>query len=154
MKKYILVLALLINSACAWAQADVQLYFDAPATHFTQALPLGNGRLGAMVFGNTNKERIVLNEISMWSGSVLDGNRNEAYKALPQIQKLLQEEKNKEAQELLQQKFTAAGKGSGHGNGANVKFGAYQTLGDLFITYHDTTAPVTHYKRLLQDDKA
>lgn len=154
MKKYISFLAVLVLYIPAFAQADVQLLFGEPASHFTQSLPLGNGRLGAMVFGNTNKERIVLNEISMWSGGVEDPNRKDAYEALPVIQKLLQQEKNKEAQELLQQKFTAAGKGSGHGNGANVKFGAYQTLGDLFITYHDTAAPVTTYKRTLQVDKA
>ena len=153
--RYIIIINLCFSfCVSAWAQADVQLLFEAPATHFTQSLPLGNGRLGAMVFGNYNQDRIVLNEISMWSGGVEDPNRKDAYQSLPAIQKLLQEEKNKEAQELLQQKFTAAGKGSGHGNGANVKFGSYQTLGDLLITYRDTTAPVTHYKRTLQIDKA
>ena len=136
------------------AQADVQLVFDAPAMHFTQSLPLGNGRLGAMIFGNPVKDRIVLNEISMWSGGVEDPNRNDAYQSLPVIQQLLKEEKNKEAQALLQQKFTAAGKGSGHGNGANVKFGCYQTLGDLLITYRDTTTPLTLYRRTLHLDRA
>ncbi len=154
MTRFILLLIGFALHTCLWAQADVQLYFDAPATHFTQSLPLGNGRLGAMVFGGTTTDRIVLNEISMWSGGVEDPNRKEAHEALPQIQKLLQQEKNREAQELLQQKFTAAGKGSGHGNGANVKFGAYQTLGDLLITYHDTAALLTNYKRVLQIDKA
>jgi len=154
MKKYLLFFLFIISSVFTYAQADVQLLFDAPASHFTQSLPLGNGRLGAMVFGNPNKERIVLNEISMWSGGVEDPNRKDAYEALPVIQSLLLQEKNKEAQELLQQKFTAAGKGSGHGNGANVKFGAYQTLGDLLITYRDTLTPVTAYRRILQIDKA
>ncbi|WP_121354355.1 glycoside hydrolase family 95 protein [Flavisolibacter nicotianae] len=136
------------------AQADVQVKFDSPATHFTQALPLGNGRLGAMVFGGTSQERIVLNEISMWSGGVEDPNRHDAHEHLPEIQRLLQQEKNKEAQDLLQRYFTCAGKGSGNGSGAHVKFGCYQTLGDLFIRWHDTAAAVTAYNRVLQLDKA
>jgi len=136
------------------AQSDVQIKFNAPASHFTQSLPLGNGRLGAMVFGGTNTERIVLNEISMWSGGVEDPNRHDAHQYLPEIQQLLKEEKNKEAQELLQKHFTSAGNGSGYGNGAKVKFGCYQILSDLFIKWHDTGAAVTDYSRILQIDKA
>lgn len=136
------------------AQGDVQIKFDAPASHFTQSLCMGNGRLGAMIFGGTNQERIVLNEISMWSGGVEDPNRHDAHQYLPTIQHLLIEEKNKEAQALLQKHFTAAGKGSGNGNGANVKFGCYQVLADLFINWQDTTGQVTDYNRILELDKA
>ncbi|MGN6163976.1 MAG: glycoside hydrolase family 95 protein [Flavisolibacter sp.] len=142
------------NNAALLAQSDVQIKFDAPAAHFTQSLPLGNGRLGAMVFGGFNKERIVLNENSMWSGGVEDPNRHDAYQYLPTIQQLLKEGKNKEAQELLQKHFTAAGKGSGYGNGAKVKFGCYQILADLSINWHDTNTIVTDYNRVLQIDKA
>ena len=137
-----------------FAQSDLQLKFDSPASKFTQSIPLGNGRLGAMVFGGTNNERIVLNEISMWSGGVQDPNRHDAHKYFPEIQKLLQEEKNKEAQELLQKYFVCAGRGSGNGNGANVKYGSYQILSDLFISWRDTNSIVTDYKRTLQIDKA
>ncbi|HUC80716.1 MAG TPA: glycoside hydrolase family 95 protein [Flavisolibacter sp.] len=138
----------------AAGQTDVQLRFDAPATHFTQSLPLGNGRLGAMVFGGKNTERIVLNEISMWSGGVENPDRQDAHQYLQPIQKLLQEEKNKEAQELLQKHFVAAGKGSGWGNGNKVKYGSYQILSDLFIHWEDTVGTVTDYKRVLKIDKA
>lgn len=136
------------------AQSDVQLRFHEPATHFTQSIPLGNGRLGAMVFGDVNRDRIVLNEISMWSGGVEDPNRHDAHKYLGSIQQLLKEEKNEEAQQLLQKHFTSAGKGSGHGNGSKVKFGCYQILADLFIGWHDTSKKVTDYNRILQLDKA
>lgn len=145
---------LFMPAICLFAQADVQLRFEAPAVHFTQSLPLGNGRLGAMVFGGTATERIVLNEISMWSGGTEDPNRPDAHRYLPAIQTLLSEEKNKEAQDLLQQHFVAAGKGSGHGNGKKEKFGCYQTLGDLFIRWHDTTGAVSDYHRILQIDSA
>lgn len=51
------------------ADCTTVLWYETPATDFHQALPLGNGRIGAMVFGGVNEERIVLNESSMWSGS-------------------------------------------------------------------------------------
>jgi alpha-L-fucosidase 2 len=143
-----------LSISLLFAQSDLQLKFESPASQFTQSIPLGNGRLGAMVFGGTNQERIVLNEKSMWSGGVEDPNRHDAYKYLPEIQKLLQEEKNKEAQELLQKYFVCAGKGSGNGNGAHVKYGCYQILSDLFINWADTNSVVTNYKRTLQIDKA
>src|SRR6185312_11338185 len=154
MKKPLFIIVLVFACISASAQPDMEVRFDAPATHFTQSIPLGNGQLGAMVFGNPNRERIVLNEKSMWSGGVEDPNRHDAYKYLPEIQKLLQEEKNKEAQELLQQHFVCAGKGSGNGNGARVKYGCYQILSDLFINWRDTNSIVTDYKRTLQIDKA
>ena len=153
-KLYFFIILFCFSNTGLLAQSNVQIKFDAPATHFTQSLPLGNGRLGAMVFGGFNKERIVLNENSMWSGGVEDPNRHDAHQYLPTIQQLLKEGKNKEAQELLQKHFTSAGKGSGYGNGAKVKFGCYQILADLFINWHDTNTIVTDYNRVLQIDKA
>lgn len=111
------------------------LWFDAPATRFHESLPLGNGRIGAMVFGGVGEERIVLNESSVWSGSPDDGNRPDAHKALPEIRRLLLEGRNAEAEQLVNENFTCQGKGSGHGNGANVPFGCYQTLGDLKLRF-------------------
>ncbi len=136
------------------AQADVTMLFKEPARHFTASAPLGNGRLGAMVFGNPNSERIVLNEISMWSGGVDDENNYEAYKTLPELRRLLLEGKNIEAQDLLQKHFVCNGPGSGSGNGANVKFGCYQTVGDLRINWLDTAASFSNYSRNLRLDSA
>ena len=136
------------------AQSDVTVRFSEPARHFTAAAPLGNGRLGAMVFGNTDRERIVLNEISMWSGGIQDADSKEAAAYLPKIQQLLLEGKNIEAQKVLQQYFICQGPGSGSGNGANVKFGCYQTLGDLFIQWKDTVSAVRNYQRQLKLDSA
>ena len=107
-----------------------------------------------MVFGNTNRERIVLNEISMWSGGVQDADSREAGQYLPQIRQLLLDGKNIEAQKMLQQYFICQGPGSGSGNGANVKFGCYQTLGDLFIQWKDTASAVRNYRRWLRLDSA
>ncbi len=72
----------------SYAQSNQQVVFDAPAKHFTESIPLGNGRLGAMVFGNPAQERIVLNEGSMWSGGVENPNRSDAHQYLPEIQNL------------------------------------------------------------------
>ena len=113
------------------AQDSQRLWFDQPATHFTRSLPLGNGRLGAMIFGGVAEERIVLNESSVWSGSRQDADRADAHQALPEIRRLLLEGRNVEAEAMVNQHFTCQGPGSGHGNGANVPFGCYQTLGNL-----------------------
>ena len=64
--------------------AETTIWFDTAATNFTESTPLGNGRLGAMMFGGVNEERIVLNESSVWSGSRQDADRPNAYKVLPE----------------------------------------------------------------------
>ena len=67
---------------CVAAQAstppETTIWFDTPATNFTESTPLGNGRLGAMMFGGFDEERIVLNESSVWSGSHQDADRPDA----------------------------------------------------------------------------
>ena len=145
---------LFLYSAHLRAQNDVRMLFKEPAGNYHAASPLGNGRLGAMVFGGTNRERIVLNEISMWSGGVQDADDPNAINYLPQIRQLLLEGRNAEAQHLMQAHFICKGKGSGSGLGANVKYGCYQTLGDLFINWADGHLPVQNYQRILRLDSA
>lgn len=123
---------------------EVVLWYDAPATNWNEALPVGNGRLGAMVFGGTSRERIQLNEESVWCrmGGYEDSNGREA---LPRVRELLFEGRYKEAQdlaasELLQERLPT---------GTN----AYQTLGDITILYDDTSA-VSDYRRELRLDSA
>ena len=110
-------------------------FFDKPAKVWEETLPLGNGRIGLMPDGQINKENIVLNEISMWSGSKQDTDNTEAYKSLAQIRKLLFEGKNDEAQYLMYKTFVCKGQGSGKGNGADTPYGSYQLLGNLVIEY-------------------
>ncbi|HMS56681.1 MAG TPA: glycoside hydrolase family 95 protein, partial [Fimbriimonadaceae bacterium] len=128
------------------------LWFDKPATHFTESCAIGNGRLGAMLFGGFESERIVLNESTMWSGSPQDADRAEAHKALPEIRRLLQEGKNAEAQELLQREFICKGAGSGLGNGKDVPFGCYQVLANLNLDFGHANG--SNYERVLDLDKA
>lgn len=146
---------LLAMSGTSHAQSsDIQLYFKKPAASFQEALPLGNGRLGALIGGNPNKDKITLNEISLWSGGVQDADNENAHNSLKPIQDYLLKGQNKEAQELLQQQFVAKGAGSGSGNGRNVSYGCYQTMGELLISWKDTTAAYSDYHRTLNLEKA
>jgi alpha-L-fucosidase 2 len=126
--------------------SETTIWFDAPAKNFTESSPLGNGRLGAMMFGGVDDERIVLNESSVWSGSRQDADRPDAYKVLPEIQTLLLEGKNPEAEALVNANFTCKGPGSGGG-----QYGCYQVLGNLHLSFFpgDTNALVTNYRREL-----
>jgi alpha-L-fucosidase 2 len=126
--------------------SETTIWFDAPAKNFTESSPLGNGRLGAMMFGGVNEERIVLNESSVWSGSPQDADRPNAYKVLPEIKKLLLEGKNPEAETLANANFTCKGPGSSGG-----QYGCYQVLGNLHLSFFpgDTNAPITNYRREL-----
>ncbi|TWT91027.1 hypothetical protein Mal64_14260 [Pseudobythopirellula maris] len=131
------------------------MVFDAPAERFTESCPLGNGRLGAMVFGGVERERVVLNESGMWSGSPQEADRPNAHEALPEIRRLLLEGKNAEAEELVNRNFTCAGEGSGRGTGKEVPYGCYQTLGDLEIELrHAGPAETRGYRRELDFETA
>ncbi len=125
------------------------IWFDQPASHFTESLPLGNGRLGAMVFGGIEHEQIVLNEQSLWSGSPQDADRPDAAEALPEIRRLLLEGRNREAQELVRRRFTCQGPGSNHARGAAVRYGSYQVLGTLRLAFVRQSSGASDYRRAL-----
>jgi alpha-L-fucosidase 2 len=132
------------------AESDTVIWFDTPAKNFSESCPLGNGRLGAMVLGGVNEERIILNESSVWSGSKQDADREGASKVLPEIRRALLEGKNGEAEHLVNENFTCKGPGSGQGNGAKVNFGCYQVLGNLHLLFYGgPDTPVTNYRREL-----
>ena len=114
---------------------DLEFHFDEPAACWEEMLPLGNGRLGIMPDGGITKESIVLNDITLWSGKVADYTNPDAKAALTEIQRLLLEDKNYEAQELVYKTFTCSNKGSNWGNGALSNFGCFQTLGNITLNY-------------------
>lgn len=128
---------------------DLTIWFDKPATGFTQSLPLGNGRLGAMVFGGVADERIILNEGTLWSGSTQDSDKPDAASFLPEIRRLLIEGKNAEAEALVYKNFTARGAGSARGRGKDAQYGSYQVLGDLRLKFAGGDANVSNYRRSL-----
>lgn len=131
----------------SYGQNLLRLWYTKPAEVWEETLPLGNGRLGMMPDGGVNKENIVLNDITMWSGAPQDANNYEAYKQLPEIRRLLLAGKNDQAQALIDQSFICTGKGS-----ADVPFGCYQVLGNLHLDYsYGGKGPVkyTAYRREL-----
>ena len=93
-----------------------------------KAFPVGNGFLGAMVYGGVNTERIQLNEKSLWSGSPEDGNNQDAYPSLDKIRQLIWAGKYKEATLLTEKTQICSGAGSGKGNGAGVPYGSFRHL--------------------------
>ncbi len=94
---------------------------------------MGNGRLGAMMFGGVDEERIVLNESSVWSGSRQDADRPDAYKVLPEIQKLLLAGKNPEAEALVNANFTCQGPGSGAATSIRLLSSPRQPASVIFV---------------------
>ena len=115
--------------------SSMEFHFDEAAACWEETLPLGNGRLGIMPDGGVNRENIVLNDITLWSGKVADYSNPKAKESLPEIQRLLLEDKNYEAHELVYKTFTCSNKGSNWGNGALSNFGCFQTLGNITIDY-------------------
>ena len=99
------------------------LWFDSPATKWDEALPVGNGRLGAMVFGGVAEERIQLNENTYWTGGPYSTVVKGGYKALPEIQKLVFEGKYLDAHNLLGRKLM----------GYPVEQQKYQSLANLHL---------------------
>lgn len=116
-----------------------------------KALPVGNGFIGAMVFGDVNMERIQLNEKSLWSGSPDDNNNPDAFASLGKIRELLFAGKYREATELTLKTQVCKGAGSGHGNGADVPFGCFQTLGDLWLNFGDSSEYSEYHRELNLD---
>lgn len=122
----------------------LKLRFSSPAAMWEETLPLGNGRLGAMPDGSIDRELIVLNEESMWSGSEWDPANPEAAKWLPVIREELKKGNNLEAQKLTYEHFVCSGRG-----GSNPRYGCYQTLGKLEIDYGPMSLTGEDYHREL-----
>jgi alpha-L-fucosidase 2 len=121
------------------------LWFEKPAAEWNEALPVGNGRLGAMVFGGAATERLQLNESSVWTGNGDDFVNPEAKDALPKVRSLLFAGKYAEAKNLAQEKMM--------GNKKN--WSRYQTLGDLYIDFgKEHAAHISEYQRSLDLDSA
>lgn len=157
MKKNLLSLLALaaIFMGCAQTQKvstrEMQLLYDKPANVWEATLPLGNGRIGMMPDGEIDKEHIVLNDITMWSGSMdKDALNPDAINYLPKIRELLLQGKNVDAQNMMYEHFRCGGLGSAHGSAKDAPYGCFQMLGDLNLSYsYPATDSVTGYQRTL-----
>jgi alpha-L-fucosidase 2 len=134
--------ALGFSSLCR-AEDDnaLKLWYRQPAQQWTQALPVGNGRLAAMVFGSVSKEHIQLNEDTVWSGDKRDRSNPEASKSVPEIRRLLQEGHPAEAQALADRTMISIPRA----------LPVYQTLGDLWLDF-GAVPESSNYRRELNLD--
>jgi len=137
-------------SAAADARMDVAgvrldpstaLWYDQPAAQWIEALPLGNGRLGAMFHGGTASERIVLNDITVWSGGPQpDANRPDGWEHLAEIRQAIREGRYKDAEGMCDRFLTCR---------ANYDENKFQMLADLNFAFELPAGQVGHYRRWL-----
>ena len=135
------ILSLTTAMATAQKQLPMRLWYDQPARYFEESLPIGNGKLGALVYGGTDTCLIHLNDITLWTGKPVDQNEGAgAAKWIPEIRKALFAEDYARADSLQL-----------HVEGHNSQF--YQPLGSLYIIDHNKGA-VSQYRRVLDLDSA
>lgn len=120
------------------------LWYKSPAQDWNEALPIGNGRLGGMIYGHVKNEKIQLNEDSIWYGDPIDRNNPDALVNLPKIRRLLSEGRISEAEKLATMALS----------GVPESQRPYQTLGNLNLHFDIDEAGVTDYSRELDIEKA
>jgi len=139
-KNILLIIFFLLNEIGLQAQSNTQLklWYNQPAKQWVEALPIGNGRLGAMVLGDPSKEEIQLNENTVWAGQPNRNDNPDAKDALPEVRKLIFEGKFKEAQDIVNQKFIS-----------KISQGMpYQTVGNLNLSFPGHENFTNYYREL------
>lgn len=126
----------------SWSQDNLVLQYDEPAGNWNEALPIGNGRLAAMIYGNVEKEQIQLNEETIWLGSPHNNIRGNERQVIDSVRQLLFRKKFAEAQALSKSAIRSEQNGM-----------AYQPAGNLWIDFKQQQ-PVQHYLRKLDINKA
>lgn len=119
--------------------SHLKIYFESPANEWNEALPIGNGILGAMVYGKVEKEVIQLNEDSIWSCGSMDRINEDAQKYLPEIRRLILQGKVKKAEKLATLALSATPSSQGH----------YEPLGYLYLEFDYPEGEVFGYRREL-----
>jgi alpha-L-fucosidase 2 len=125
------------------ADRSAVLWYERPAREWIEALPVGNGRLGAMVFGGTGRERIQFNESTLWSGGPRDYSHPGASAALPRIRSLLFDGDQATADSVAAAAFMSV----------PLTQESYQAFGDLHVELRGAEAPATAYRRELDLDR-
>jgi alpha-L-fucosidase 2 len=123
--------------------SDILLFYKQPAEEWNNALPLGNGRLGAMVFGGITDQKIQFNEESLWAGTKINPNNPLALEYLDSIRQLLFMDKN-EAAYILADKALL---------GKPPRIRSYQTFGSIIINHHSENNTISDYRRQLNLNK-
>lgn len=136
LKKFLMALVYMVCSLTVSAD-ELKLWYSRPATVWTEALPLGNSRLGVMVYGGTDDEELQLNEETMWGGGPYRNDNPKALKALPQIRQLVFERRYREAQAMVAQNFETPRNGM-----------PYQTIGSLMLHFPGHESATDYYRDL------
>jgi len=124
-----LMVLVAIAGNVAGGDGDLTLWYKQPATKWAEALPIGNGRLGALVFGKIADEQIILNEDTIWTGSPYEPSNPKGAAAMPEIRRLIFAGKVAEAQDLFGKTAMAVNRKRDH---EQMK---YQILGDLWLNF-------------------
>lgn len=124
------------------AESTLTLWYQQPAKVWTEALPIGNGRLSAMVYGGTAREELQLNEETLWAGGPYQPAHKGAAAHLADVRRLIFDGKYKDAETLIDAEMM----------GVPPRQMSYQTIGSLILTEED--GPVTGYRRSLDLDSA
>lgn len=142
MRKQVFLLGLLLSLSFVIRANDLKLWYKQPAKTWVEALPLGNSRMGVMVYGGTAREELQLNEETVWGGSPYRNDNPEALKHLEEVRTLIFANRNADAQQLVQKTFYTGKNGM-----------PYQTIGSLIISSpgHEQ---VTDYYRDLDLERA
>lgn len=140
MKKHILFLSLLFVTILVSSQ-EHKLWYSEPAKEWVEALPIGNGRLGGMIYGGVDKEEIQLNEETVWGGGPHSNNNPEALKTLPEVRRLIFNGENLKAQQLIDKTFRTPHNGM-----------PYQTIGSLFLSFAGHDNFTDYYRDLSLSD--
>jgi len=156
------LIAALLLAACdqlprVGSQPRMAFHFDAPATTWEECLPLGNGRIGLTPDGGIDRETLVLNEATLWSGSRQEADNPDAVRALGRIRELILGGHAAEAEALLNEAFICRGVGTNSGDAADKPFGSYQMLGSLTLGYAydgNERTSTTDYRRELRLEEA
>ncbi len=141
MKKLLIVnllIFLVFDISVAQQEGNLKLWYAKPATVWNEALPIGNGRLGAMVFGDPLKEKIQLNEGTFWSGSPTNNDNPDALAALPEVRKLIFDGKYAEAEKMADAKIKAK----------QFQGAVYQIVGNLQLTFTGLSGYSEYYREL------
>ncbi len=128
----------LASNVSAQNEDLLKLWYDQPAKQWTEALPVGNGRLGAMIYGNPLDEIIQLNEETVWSGSPNRNDNPDAKEALPKVRQLIFDGKYKEAMDMVNENMITK---KSHGQ-------SYQTVGNLKLTFPNHENISDYYREL------
>ena len=144
MRPFLFLMAVMAGCAAAQTPSPNTLWYKQPAANWNEALPVGNGVLGAMVFGGATSERIQLNEGTVWAGEQRDRNNPKGAAAVPEVRKLLMAGKIAQADKLADTDIISIPRG----------LPPYQTLGDLKIDFKGQDAAPTDYTRKLDLNRA